>query len=42
MCTVIDYLAVGPGSTPGIWAVTPDIYRTHLKYRFSSPTISFK
>ena len=29
---VIDYLAVGPGSTSGDWAVVPDMYETHLKH----------
>ena len=28
--TVIDYLAVRPGSAPGIWAVVPGMYGTHL------------
>ena len=40
--TVTDYLAVGPGSAPGIWAVVPGVHGTHLKHRFSSPTIGFK
>jgi len=29
---VIDYLAVGPGSAPGDWAMVPGMYGTHLKY----------
>ena len=39
--TVTDYLAVGPGSAPGIWVVVPGMHGTHLKHRFSSPTIGF-
>jgi len=29
---ITDYLAVGPGSAPGIWAVVPGMYGTHLKH----------
>ena len=29
---VLDYLAVRPGSAPGVWAVVPGMYGTHLKY----------
>ena len=30
---VPDYLAVGPGSAPGVWAVVPGMHGTHLKHR---------
>ena len=30
--TVTEYLAVGPGSAPGDWAVVPGMYGTHLKH----------
>jgi len=30
--TIIDYLVVGPGSAPGIWAVISGMYETHLKH----------
>jgi len=39
--TVTDYLAVGPGSAPGIWAVVPGMYGTHLKYELPSLIINF-
>jgi len=29
---VIDYLAVGPGSEPGDWAVVSGMYGTDLKH----------
>jgi len=29
---IIDYLAVGPGSTLGHWAVVSGMYRIHLKH----------
>ena len=38
---VIDYLGVGPGSTPGDWVVVPGMYGTHLKYRQHLQPISF-
>jgi len=28
-----DYLAVGSGSAPGVWAVAPEMYGTHLKHK---------
>jgi len=28
-----DYLAVGPGSTSGVWIVVPSMHGTHLKHR---------
>jgi len=28
-----DYLAVGPGSATGVWAVISGMHGTHLKYR---------
>jgi len=40
--TVTDYLSVGPGLVPDIWAVIPGMHETHLKHRFPSPTIGFK
>jgi len=40
--TVTDYLAVGPGSASGIWAVVPGMYGTHLKYGQCLQPISFK
>ena len=30
---VPDYLAVGPGSASGVWAVVLGMHGTHLKYR---------
>ena len=29
---VIDYLVVGPASTPSDWVVVPGMYGTHLKH----------
>ena len=29
---LLDYHAVGPGSAPGVWAVVPGMYGTHLKH----------
>jgi len=40
--TITDYLAIGPGSAPGIWAMVLGMHGTHLKHRFSSLTIGFK
>jgi len=39
--TVTDYLVVGPGSTPDIWAVVLGMYGTHLKHRQYLQLISF-
>ena len=39
--TITDYLAVGPGSVPGIWAVVPGMYGTHLKNGQCLQPISF-
>ena len=36
-----DYLAVGPGSAPGVWAKIPGMHRTPLKYRQYLQPISF-
>ena len=36
-----DYLAVGPGSAPGVWAVVPGMYMTYLKHRQYLQPISF-
>jgi len=30
---VTDYLAAGPGSALGVWAMVPGMHGTHLKYR---------
>ena len=38
---VLDYLAVGPGSAPGVWAVVPGMYGTHLKHGQCLQPISF-
>ena len=38
---VPDYLAVGPGSAPGVWAVILGMYETHLKYGLCLQPISF-
>jgi len=38
---VSDYLAVGPGSAPGVWAVVPGMHGTHLKHRQCLQPISF-
>jgi len=39
--TCSDYLAVGPGSVPGVWAVFPGMYGTNLKYGQYLQPISF-
>ena len=36
-----DYLAVGPDSAPGVWAVVPGMYGAHLKYGQCLQPISF-
>ena len=36
-----NYLAIGPGSVPGVWAVIPGMYGTHLKHRQHLQPISF-
>ena len=38
---VPDYLTVGPGSVPGVWAVVPGMHGTHLKHRQCLQLISF-
>jgi len=38
---VPDYLTVGPGSVPGVWAVVPGMYGTHLKHGQYLQPISF-
>ena len=36
-----DYLAIRPGSAPGVWAVVPGMHGTHLKHRQYLQLISF-
>jgi len=36
-----DYLAVGPGSSSGVWAVVLNMYDTHLKHKQCLQPISF-
>ena len=38
---LLDCLAVGPGLAPGVWAVVPSMYETHLKHRQCLQSISF-
>ena len=38
---VSDYVAVRPGSAPGVWVVVPGMHGTHLKHGQCLQPISF-
>ena len=41
LCMLPDYLVVGPGSAPGVWAVVPGMHETHIKHKQCLQPISF-